>query len=61
MTTPTTTGDIPRNGMLATVRNRVGVIASVEPFDGDNGRIHLVHLEYQDDHAPGEERLTAPS
>ena len=57
MTTPTTTGDIPRNGMLATVRNRVGVIASVEPFDGDNGRIHLVHLEYQDDHAPGEERL----
>ena len=57
MTTPTATGDIPRNGMLATVRNRVGVIASVEPFDGDNGRIHLVHLEYQDDHAPGEERL----
>ena len=57
MTIPTTTGDIPRNGMLATVRNRVGVIASVEPFDGDNGRIHLVHLEYQDDHAPGEERL----
>ena len=57
MTTPTATGDIPRNGMLATVRNRVGVIAAVEPFDGDNGRIHLVHLEYQDDHAPGEERL----
>ena len=60
MTTHTTTGDIgdiPRTGMLATVRNRVGVIAAVEPFDGDAGRIHLVHLEYQDDHAPGEERL----
>ena len=49
--------DIPRTGMLATVRNRTGVIAAVEPFDGDDGRIHLVHLEYQDEHAPGRERL----
>ena len=49
--------DIPRTGMLATVRNRTGVIAAVEPFDGDDGRIHLVHLEYQDEHAPGQERL----
>ena len=49
--------DIPRTGMLATVRNRTGVIAAVEPFDGDDGRIHLVHLEYQDENAPGQERL----
>ena len=27
--------------MLATVRNRRGIVASVDPFDGDSGRIHL--------------------
>ncbi len=43
--------------MLAMVRNRRGVVAAVEPFDGDNGRLHLVHLEYQDAHGPAEERL----
>ena len=43
--------------MLATVRNRRGVVAAVEPFDGETGRLHLVHLEYTDDHAPAEERL----
>ena len=43
--------------MLATVRNRRGVIAAVEPFDGETGRLHLVHLEYQDDAAPSGERL----
>ena len=48
---------IPRAGMLATVRNRRGVVAAVEPFDGETGRLHLVHLEYTDDHAPAEERL----
>ena len=48
---------IPRAGMLATVRNRRGVVAAVEPFDGEAGRLHLVHLEYTDDHAPSEERL----
>ena len=48
---------IPRAGMLATVRNRRGVVATVEPFDGETGRLHLVHLEYTDDHAPAEERL----
>ena len=57
MTTQAANSDIPRTGMLATVRNRTGVIAAVEPFDGDDGRIHLVHLEYQDEHAPGQERL----
>ena len=51
---------VPRAGMLATVRNRRGVVAAVaavEPFDGETGRLHLVHLEYTDDHAPAEERL----
>ncbi len=43
--------------MFATVRNRRGVIAAVEPFDGDSGRLHLVHLEYKDDQYPLEERL----
>ena len=43
--------------MFATVRNRRGVIAAVEPCDGDAGRIHLVHLEYKDDQLPAEERL----
>ena len=43
--------------MLATVRNRRGVVAAVEPFDGDTGRLHLVHLEYKDWRSPAEERL----
>ena len=48
---------IPRPGMLATVRNRRGVIAAVNPFDGESGRLHLVHVEYKDDLSPDEERL----
>lgn len=40
---------IPREGMLATVRNRRALIISVEPFDGPGGRLHLVGLEYTDD------------
>ena len=48
---------VPRAGMLATVRNRRGVVAAVEPFDGETGRLHLVHLEYADNHTPTEERL----
>jgi hypothetical protein len=43
--------------MFATVRNRRGVIAAVEPYDGPGGRLHLVHVEYKDDQFPGEERL----
>ena len=57
VTTSTTDPAIPRAGMLATVRNRRGVVAAVAPFDGETGRLHLVHLEYTDDHAPAEERL----
>ena len=48
---------VPRTGMFATVRNRRGVISAVEPFDGDRGRLHLVHLDYKDDQYPTEERL----
>jgi len=43
--------------MFATVRNRRGVISAVEPFDGQSGRLHLVHLEYKDDQLPHDERL----
>ena len=57
MTTPAANADVPRAGMLATVRNRRGVVAAVEPFDGEKGRLHLVHLKYADDHAPAVERL----
>lgn len=39
----------PRVGMLATVRNRRALVAAVEPYDGrQEGRIHLVRLEYID-------------
>jgi hypothetical protein len=51
------TSSPPRPGMFATVRNRRGVISAVEPFDGDAGRLHLVHLEYKDDQLPVEEKL----
>lgn len=44
--------------MLATVRNRRGLIASVEAYDaGAEGRLHLVDIEYTDGHAPASERL----
>ena len=48
---------MPRAGMLATVRNRRGVVSAVEPFDGHAGRLHLVHLQYHDDRAPSGERV----
>ena len=60
MTSPAPTPQtiaVPRAGMLATVRNRRGVVAAVEPFDGETGRLHLVHLEYKDERAPSEERI----
>lgn len=49
--------EIPRPGMFASVRNRRGIVVAVEPFDGADGRVHLVHVEYKDDHLPSEERL----
>ena len=48
---------VPRAGMLATVRNRRGVVAAVEPFEGQTGTIHLVHIEYKDAQSPPDERL----
>ena len=57
MTHTVKTVSIPRVGMFATVRNRRGIVAAVEPFDGDTGRLHLVHLEYKDDQYPIEEEL----
>jgi hypothetical protein len=48
---------IPRIGSVATVRNRRGIVAGVEPFDGEKGRVHLVHLEYKDDQLPLDEQL----
>jgi len=34
----------PRPGMMATIRNRRGLIAAVEPFDSQEGRLHLVRV-----------------
>lgn len=47
----------PRPGLFATVRNRRGVIAAVEPYDGPEGRLHLVDIEYKDDQHPAADRL----
>ena len=56
--TPTThPTPIPRPGMLATVRNRRGTVTAVDPFDGESGRLHLVHLDYQDGGSPSTQRL----
>jgi ERCC4-related helicase len=41
--------NIPRVGMIATVRNRRGLVVSVDPFDAKpEGRLHLVRVEYTD-------------
>ncbi len=48
---------LPRPGMFATVRNRRGVIAAVEPFDGESGRVHLVTVDYKDEGLPTHEQL----
>lgn len=53
----TTQNANPLVGMVATVRNRRGVISSVRPFDGPGGRTHLVDLEYNDGDYPLEESL----
>lgn len=57
MTITTQSNSTPRPGMFAMVRNRRGIIAAVKPFDGENGRLHLVHIEYKDDQLPIEEQL----
>ncbi|MBN1204830.1 MAG: DISARM system SNF2-like helicase DrmD [Myxococcaceae bacterium] len=47
-----TTVNQPREGMMATVRNRRAVIARVKPFDTRERRLHLVDLEYTDTEGP---------
>lgn len=43
------TGTIPREGMMAVVRNRRAMISGVQPFDAaEAGRFHLVEVEYTD-------------
>ncbi len=49
---------IPRVGMLARVRNRRGIVASVNPYDdGETGVLHLVQVDYKGHDAPHSERL----
>ena len=47
----------PQVGLLAKVRNRHGVVAAVQPFDGEAGRLHLVDVDYKDAAQPASERL----
>lgn len=55
---PSPTRGIPRVGALATVRNRRGVIAAVEPHQSDaEGLLHLVSVEYVDPDGPPEDLL----
>lgn len=50
---------VPRVGMLATVRNRRGVISAVEPYatGGASGLLHLVTIEFSDADGDAEESL----
>jgi hypothetical protein len=44
--------------MLAKIRNRRGVIAAMEPFDGTvEGRLHLVRIEYTDSDGIAEDTI----
>lgn len=47
----------PRTGMLAIVRKRRAVISEVRPFAGDDGVLHLVRLDYKDEHRPDSEEV----
>lgn len=48
----------PQVGMLATVRNRRAIVTAVDAFDGaEEGRLHLVRLEYTDTDGTPEETL----
>ncbi len=51
-------GRNPRLGMLATLRNRRGIVTDVEPHPGPKGDVHhLVTLEYLDPDGPPEDRV----
>ena len=56
---PSSENAIPRIGMLATVRNRRGVISTVEPFSepGTSRLLHLVTVEFSDTEGNAEETL----
>ncbi|HUE74773.1 MAG TPA: SNF2-related protein [Pirellulaceae bacterium] len=47
----------PHVGMLAIVRKRRAVISEVKPFSGDRGILHLVRLDYKDEHRPESEEV----
>jgi hypothetical protein len=49
----------PRVGMLATVRNRRGIISAVEPFAASKTSelLHLVTIEFSDSDGEAEETL----
>ena len=56
---------LPRIGMVATVRNRRGVISTVRPLDGPGGALHLLDIEYNDGETPlgeldGSDRMRGP-
>ena len=54
----TTSSQIPRIGMVATVRNRRGLVVSVEPYDTlREPRLHLVRVEYTDGDGVPEDNL----
>lgn len=48
---------VPSVGMLATVRNRRGIVSTVDAYDGPDGRLHLVTVEYADGDGAPEDRL----
>lgn len=47
----------PQPGLLAIVRKRRGIISEVSEFDGEEGRFHLVRIEYKDNARPLSEDL----
>ena len=47
----------PRVGMMAIVRKRRAVISEVRPFEGEDGILHLVRLDYKDSESPESEQL----
>lgn len=49
----------PQIGQLATVRNRRGIVTTVQPFgaEGGDGQLHLVRIEYTDTDGVADEQL----
>lgn len=45
--------------MLAITRKRRGVISEVKPFDGEDGVLHLVRLDYKDGQQPDAEEFVS--